>query len=279
MRHHPPVSPRPFEKLIRSFQRDDAQAALSAPNEKVLPFLARQTMRFAERYHKFEAHGEEHIPRQGAALIVSYHGVVPLDGFYFAMHHYLKTGRVIRGLTDHRFYPLPGFNWLFRTIGTIPGRREDAVALLRAGHLVGVYPGGVREAFAGDAAKYQLHWDRRVGFAHVALAAQVPIVPAFTENVEELYSAPLSNSKPLRAAFERAGLPVTPVFGLGILPFPVRLRVWVGPQIAPQPDETAEQLAERTRAALAELIRQHQPPHQTLAAAVRERLFGAKPES
>lgn len=261
-------------KLLTPNSRGDAATPVSAPNEELLPLLARYTLQFAQRYHQFEVHGDDHIPQKEAALLVGYHGVVPLDGFYLAMHHYLKSGRVIRGLTDHRFYPVPGFNWLFRTLGTIPGRREDAVTLLRDGHLVGVYPGGVREAFAGASSKYQLHWERRVGFAHVALAAQVPIVPTFTENVEELYKAPFSDSKPVQELFAQAGLPITPVVGLGVLPFPVRLRVWIGPKIWPQPGDTPELLAQRTQSALQDLIRQHQPPSQTLLAAVRERIFG-----
>src|SRR5262249_12136691 len=125
------------------------ESAWPEPNERVLRTVGPHLLRFAQRYHRLALHGGEHIPREGAALLVSYHGPVPLDGFFMAMHHYLKTGRIIRGLTDEHFYPLPGFNWIFRTLGTIPGRPDDAVALLRAGHLVGVYPGGVREAFAG----------------------------------------------------------------------------------------------------------------------------------
>jgi 1-acyl-sn-glycerol-3-phosphate acyltransferase len=246
----------------------------SAPNEQLLSTVAKHTMDFARRYHQFEVHGDEHIPAHGPALLVSYHGLVPLDGFYVAMHHYLKTGRVIRGLTDRRFYPLPGFNWLFRTLGTIPGRPEDAVALLRQGHLVGVYPGGVREAIAGEAAKYQLQWAGRIGFARVALQTQVPIVPAFTQNVDELYKVPLLGSKPLLALLERTHLPLFPVMGLGVLPFPVRLTTRIGPPILPQPGESAESLAERTRSALAGLISEYQRPAQTLPSALWERLFG-----
>jgi len=40
------------------------------------------------------------------------------------------------------------------------------------GHLLAIYPGGVREAlFSGD--NYQLTWNKRTGFAKVALAARV----------------------------------------------------------------------------------------------------------
>jgi len=246
----------------------------SEPNEQILPDVARWLLGFARRYHQFEVFGDEHIPAHGPALVVAYHGLVPLDGVYFVLHHYLKSGRVIRGLTDRYLYPVPGFNWFFRTMGTIPGRPEDAAQLLRDGHLVGVFPGGVREAIAGEGKKYQLLWGKRLGFARVALETQVPIVPAFTENADELYKLPLAGGNLLRKFYEKTRLPIIPPVGLGLLPFPVKLRAWVGPQILPQKDDTPESLAARVRSSLETLIRDHQDPDQTLIKAVRERLFG-----
>lgn len=246
----------------------------SEPNEEVLPDLARKSLAFAQRYHQFEVFGDENIPAQGPGLVVAYHGLLPLDGVFFVMHHYLKTGRVIRGLTDRHLYPMPGFNWFFRTMGVIPGRPEDAVQLLRDGHLVGVFPGGVREAVAGEKAKYQLQWDRRLGFARVALETNVPIIPAFTENADEMYKAPGAGGALMRLLYEKTRLPIVLPMGLGLLPFPVRLRTWIGPPVHPIPGDTPESLAARAKLALETLIRDHQTPNQTLIKAIRERLFG-----
>ena len=54
---------------------------------------------------------------------------------------------------------------------------QDVISLLRAGHLVGVAPGGGWEAQCGCAEDYGLMWKRREGFAVAAHEAGVPIIP------------------------------------------------------------------------------------------------------
>ena len=53
-----------------------------------------------------------------------------------------------------------------------PGSVEEITQLLRAGKLVAVAPGGVREALFSTS-NYELLWGRRCGFARSAIAAKV----------------------------------------------------------------------------------------------------------
>jgi 1-acyl-sn-glycerol-3-phosphate acyltransferase len=238
-----------------------------------LTAFARVVTRFARTYHQYEVHGASHIPAEGPALIVTYHGPLPLDALYFSLQHYLETGRMIRGLADRKMYDAPLLHTFFTLVGSIPGAQEGALELLRAGHLVGVFPGGVREAIRGSTKNYQLVWNQRVGFARLALEAGVDIIPTFTENIDEVYRMAFAGNAMMRELHERTRLPTAFPIGVGLLPFPVKLRSWVAPPIKADPGTTPEVLAERTRQAMEQLIHDHQRPGQTVTGAILERFF------
>jgi hypothetical protein len=105
---------------------------------------------------------------------------------------------------------------------------------------------------------YKLKWGKRQGFAKLALDAGVPIIPGFTENVEGLYHAPLASHPILQNLYEKTRLPLVPIVGIGPLPFPVRLTTWLGAPLVPKPNESAAELALRTRQAIETLIEEHQ---------------------
>ena len=50
--------------------------------------------------------------------------------------------------------------------------------------MIGIAPGGAYESLFGDQ-NYPVMWQSRVGFAKVALKANKPIIPVFTENIRE----------------------------------------------------------------------------------------------
>jgi 1-acyl-sn-glycerol-3-phosphate acyltransferase len=188
------------------------------------------------------------------------------------MQYYLKSGRLIRGLGDRWLFKTPGLKQLVELVGAIPGEPGAARQLLNDGYLVGVSPGGTREAISGTENNYRLKWNKRTGFAKLAIETGVPIIPGFTRNVEELYRAPLAGSKILQGLYEATRIPLVPIIGLGILPFPVKLQTFFGEKIYARSSETAEDLAERVKKSIEELIRQNQPRKQTVVSALRERL-------
>ncbi len=227
---------------------------------------------FGRRWNDYEIVGGHHVPTSGPALLVLYHGFVPLDGWYLAARYYLQRGRMIRSLADRFLFKTPGLSWVVKNGGAIPGERQPAVQMLRAGEIVIVSPGGVREALAPHSRHYLLMWGERTGFAHVALEADVPVLPVFTRNVEELYRSPGSGSRPVQAIYEATRWPVTPIVGLGLMPFPVKLTTYIGEPIQPVHGETAESLRDRTRAALQALIGAHQPGRPRLLRGLVERV-------
>ncbi|MBN2800058.1 MAG: acyltransferase family protein [Deltaproteobacteria bacterium] len=223
--------------------------------------------------HRYEVRGQEHLPLDGPALLVLYHGFMPVDAWYLGAHLYHHTGRLVHGLGDRWLFKTPGLRWVVTQAGSVPGTRADAVALLRSGAWVLVSPGGTREALTGRDRHYQLVWRERRGFAEVALEAGVPLIPVFTENIEEVYRSPGVDARPIQALYERTRWPIVPVVGLGLAPLPVKLTTWLGPQVVPREGESPEALRERVREALEALIAAHTHPRPRIARALWARVL------
>lgn len=67
---------------------------------------------------------------------------------------------------------MTGFKLLLEVFSVIHGPQEECVKALRNGHLLGISPGGVREALFSDET-YPLLWGKRKGFAQVAIDSKV----------------------------------------------------------------------------------------------------------
>ena len=171
-------------------------------------------------------------------------------------------------------FKTPGLSTLLRWARSVPARPETGRRLLDDGHLVIVSPGGVREAISGRPRHYQLVWGRRLGFARLALSAGVDILPAFSENVEEIYRSPLVHLRPFQELYERTRWPLVPIVGLGALPFPVKVRTWIAPPVRHDPTDTPERLRDRTHAALTQLMDERQGPRPRLPRALWQRVRG-----
>nr|XP_033789539.1 transmembrane protein 68 isoform X7 [Geotrypetes seraphini] len=96
-------------------------------------------------WHGYEIYGLEKIPDEGPALIVYYHGAIPVDYYYFLAKLIIHKGRICHSVGDH---------FLFKV------------------------PGGVREALFSDET-YTIMWGNRTGFAQVAIDAEVNIREGF----------------------------------------------------------------------------------------------------
>lgn len=266
------VAPKARESSMATPLPSNSQPTKEDPR---LPVFAKAVSKIGKIYNGFEYSGAENIPRTGAALIVFYHGLIPLDAWYFGVQYYLDHGRLIHGLGDRWIFKAPGLKQLAEIMGVHEGSPKNALDLLKAGEVVAVSPGGVREAISGTANNYKLIWKHRTGFAKVALEAKVDIIPAFSENVEELYRAPFAGSHLIQNLYEKTRVPVVPLVGLGLLPFPVKIKTWIGSPIRHDPRDTPEQLVQKTRVALESLIAKHQSSReQSVPGALVKRWLG-----
>lgn len=182
-----------------------------------------------KKYWRVETSGLEHIPRTGAALMVSNHsGVLPFDGSMIAVAVLDTVDRYVRALIASWFGGLPGLSWLLRRAGGTLGHPDDSLRLLRRGELVLVFPEGVRGTGKPYSERYRLRRFGRGGFAEVAMRARAPIIPISVVGAEEIYPM-LGDLQPVAKLFGMPYFPVTPTWPwlgpLGLIPLPSKWRI------------------------------------------------------
>ena len=123
--------------------------------------------------------GAEKLPKSGPAIVVCNH----LSYLYpLTFSHFLyNNGRAPRYLGKESVFRIPVIGWVIKAAGQIPVNRESkdaikgyehAIAVLKAGHLLGVYPEGT---LTRDADLWPMKG--KTGVARLALQTGVPIYP------------------------------------------------------------------------------------------------------
>ncbi len=133
--------------------------------------------------YRFKVRGDEHIPVQGAAILVCNH-----VSFIDAVVLMAASPRPIRFLMDHRIFATPVLGWLFRLGKAIPiaPQKEDPAAYERAfeqaravladGELLAIFPeGGItRDGTLGEF---------KGGVMKILQTHPVPVVPMALQNL------------------------------------------------------------------------------------------------
>eukprot|EP00656_Telonema_subtile_P027427 TRINITY_DN29514_c0_g1_i2.p1 TRINITY_DN29514_c0_g1~~TRINITY_DN29514_c0_g1_i2.p1 ORF type:complete len:343 (-),score=46.14 TRINITY_DN29514_c0_g1_i2:54-1082(-) len=145
--------------------------------------------------HAYKLVGASAVPATGGALVVCYHGFIPSDMYLLPGELYAQTGRLVKVLAADFVFQIPIFGYVARRVGGVPADRGAAMRLLQEGHVVLVSPGGVSEALAGATKDYMLQWGERKGFAEIALAANVPVIPMFTRNIRHVFITFLASTR------------------------------------------------------------------------------------
>jgi 1-acyl-sn-glycerol-3-phosphate acyltransferase len=212
-----------------------------------------------DHWFRVRSYGFEHIPTAGPTIVVANHsGMLPLDGMMLWADILLHTRppRLPRGVADHFVPGLPFINTLFSRAGMVPGSRGNVRVLLERGELLLLFPEGVAGIGKPPGLAYQLQrWT--VGHAELAIRHRAVVVPAAVIGAEEQW--------PQLGRIERLhpfGIPYLPIPATP-LPLPVRYRIHYGAPLelyegiaAEDADDprVSRQAAERTKAAVAELI-------------------------
>ncbi|KAL5016644.1 hypothetical protein ScPMuIL_006233 [Solemya velum] len=224
----------------------------------------------ARIWHGYEIHGFEKLPSTGPALMIYYHGTLPIDFYYIMAKCILEKNRQIRAVGDNFLFNMPGWRLLMEVFCVAPGTVQSCIGVLNAGHILAIAPGGVREALFGDE-YYPVMWGKRTGFAKVALQTHVPVIPVFTQNVREAFRTPSFGKGWMRKLYEMTRLPLMPIYGF----FPVKLRTFIGDPIQPDKDTTPEQLATTVQEALKDMIKEHQRIPGNILRALFERVYSS----
>jgi 1-acyl-sn-glycerol-3-phosphate acyltransferase len=160
--------------------------------------------------YRFKVRGDEHIPTQGAALLVCNH-----VSFVDPILLMAASPRPIRFIMDHNIFKMPVLGWFFKLAKAIPiaPQREDtgtyelafekARAVLADGELLCIFPEGAitRDGTLGEF---------KGGVMKLLETNPVPVVPLALQNLWGSYfsrAGGAAMSKPFRRGlFSRVGL-------------------------------------------------------------------------
>jgi 1-acyl-sn-glycerol-3-phosphate acyltransferase len=177
-------------------------------------------------WFRTEVSGTEHLPASGPGLVVGNHsGTIAMDALMLsvAVHDEHPANRYLRLLGADFVFRMPLVSELARKSGGTVACNPDAVRLLSAGELVGVFPEGFKGVGKRYADRYKLQRFGRGGFVSAALRTGTPIVPAAIVGAEEIYPL-IGDLKPLARLLGLPYFPVTPTFPwlgpLGAIPLP-----------------------------------------------------------
>jgi 1-acyl-sn-glycerol-3-phosphate acyltransferase len=136
---------------------------------------------------RLEAHGKEHVPRDGGFVLAANHNS-NFDPWPLGIPLYPR--RFLRFMAKSELYWWP-LKYLLDAGGAFPVRRgekdeqaiQTAVELCRAGHCVVMFPEGTRRRKG-----LRKKWEARAhtGAARIAIEAGVPLVPAAIRGTDEL---------------------------------------------------------------------------------------------
>jgi 1-acyl-sn-glycerol-3-phosphate acyltransferase len=166
--------------------------------------------------------GLEGVPARSPMVYVGKHprAWLYLETMLLGLVAFWDAGRTPIRVMEKRgtsLHALPGVGWLRRHAGTIEATEEAALAALRGGESVLVFPGGARELYGPSDA---IQWRGRRGFARIAARARAPVVPFAIAGADQQH--------PLRLPLGRRGsLWLPPV------PLPVPLDFHFGAPLAP----------------------------------------------
>jgi 1-acyl-sn-glycerol-3-phosphate acyltransferase len=192
---------------------------------------------FHEKWWRVDWIGLEHVPAQGAALLVANHaGTLPWDAIVtkFGVLDKHPAHRHVRLLAADLAFGMPFVGPLARKSGNTLAIPEDAFRLLERGELLGVFPEGFKGVGKPFKERYKLQRFGRGGFIEIALRARVPIIPVSIVGSEEIYPL-IHNAKTLARLFGFPYFPITPTFPwlgpLGVIPLPSKWIIEFGEPI------------------------------------------------
>ncbi|XP_033011117.1 transmembrane protein 68-like [Lacerta agilis] len=231
--------------------------------EKLRKIIAQGCDIFGTICYDYEVIGMEHLPK-GPGVIIYYHAVTSTDYALLVAKILKEQQRQCFSVIDRIIYRIPGLKTLLDVIGLKDFSKDECVEILKKGHLLGLAPGGGREAnFSND---YNIMWGKRTGFARIALEAKVPIIPIFTQNCCEIFRN-IGKTRLTRWLYEKTRLVYLPIYG----GFPVKLRTYIGEPIPYDPNITATELAEKTKTAIENLRDKYQKRPGSILRALSER--------
>jgi len=220
------------------------------------------------KYWRVTTTGIHNIPDTGPSLIVGNHaGTVPYDGAMIkvAILNEHPKRKDARFLVEDFVFHMPIVGTFMYRIGGVRACPENAERLLNAGHLVGVFPEGVKGVGKYFKQRYKLQRFGRGGFIKLCMKTESPLIPVGIIGAEEIHPI-LAKSNILAKTIGIPYLPITPTFPLlgplGFIPLPSKWALHFGKPIsfkgydpkAIEDELLVHKLSEKVRGQIQEII-------------------------
>lgn len=182
-------------------------------------------------YFRVQVEGIENLPANGPALLAANHGgaALPYDAVMLALAvmNEMPVPRRARVMGTEIFNSAPTLSHLYRKIGGVYASRADAAYLLGRGHLVGVFPEGVRAFQKPFSQAYHVQRFGRGGFITMAERHGVPVIPVAIIGSDEVHPALFSSrilARLVRLIWPSQRVDQMAVY-LNLVPLPIRWRI------------------------------------------------------
>jgi 1-acyl-sn-glycerol-3-phosphate acyltransferase len=214
-------------------------------------------------YFRCESFDIGRVPPGRCLLVANHAGQLPFDAMMLAATLLLEAEppRIARGMGEYWIPRLPFVGTAAARGGATVGTPDNCRHLLENEECVMVFPEGVRGISKPFRERYRL---RRfgLGFMRLALETRAPIVPVGIVGSEEQQPG-LANLPRVARLLGLPAFPLTPTFPwlgpLGLLPLPVKYRIYFGEPLDFEGDPTEEDAAvegrvEQVRRAVQDLL-------------------------
>jgi 1-acyl-sn-glycerol-3-phosphate acyltransferase len=132
--------------------------------------------------------GLNNLPRDGRFLLVGNHTQSGAEALLIPLLVRRAIGTRVRPLTDRNFGRMGGLPGdILAAVGAVVGAPETARELMLHNEPILVFPGGGREIAKFKGEEYMLRWQRRTGFARLAVEYSYPIVPVGLVGGDDVY--------------------------------------------------------------------------------------------
>ena len=183
-------------------------------------------------YFRVEVFGIERVPAGRVLVIANHAGQLPFDGIMLATALLLEAEppRVARAMGEYWISKLPWVSVAAARAGALVGTPQNCTHMLENGECVVTFPEGVSGMNKLFSQRYQLQRFQK-GFMRLALGTDTPIVPVAIVGSEEQQPG-FANLTGLGRMLGMPALPITLTFPwlgpLGLLPLPVKYRIYFG---------------------------------------------------
>jgi 1-acyl-sn-glycerol-3-phosphate acyltransferase len=162
---------------------DDRTAMLFSGHDPArVEAFSRRFGPFARTWFRYRLRGLERVPPPPCVFVANHSGfgTYEIPCMIAAWHAHFGRGRPVHGLAHGLGIRSPVWGTWLRAMGALPASMENARATLEAGRDVIVFPGGDVDACRPFYQARKVVFGSRRGYARLALAANVPIVPLAT---------------------------------------------------------------------------------------------------